>query len=315
MKVTSPAALLAACTLAACSTAFAIDFGGTLTDNGAYFNSIGYNATFGDAALKAPGTASTGIDQLYKNCWYYRPSFSTTIRRFGNLGDPVSTYVGNTHTATWSSTGPFGGSFSAKVKTVLTGYGPSADRALLQMTVTITNLEATTITHNIYYALDADIGGSASPTDDIVTLNSPTDKNKYRITDSSGGFFEVATSGVNRYALGLSADTWKKANTNGFLDFTNTGSGTSGDVSGIQQWTFTLAPGQSKTLKVGVGLNTAAIIPCDGDFNKDGFLDFTDFDAFVTAFEEGSASSDFNADGFLDFTDFDAFVAAFEAGC
>jgi hypothetical protein len=59
----------------------------------------------------------------------------------------------------------------------------------------------------------------------------------------------------------------------------------------------------------------AAEPPCSGDFNGDGFLDFTDFDAFVTAFEAGSASGDFNGDGFIDFTDFDAFVAAFEVGC
>ena len=51
------------------------------------------------------------------------------------------------------------------------------------------------------------------------------------------------------------------------------------------------------------------------DFNSDGFLDFTDFDAFVQAFEAGTTESDFNEDGFLDFTDFDAFVAAFESGC
>ena len=54
---------------------------------------------------------------------------------------------------------------------------------------------------------------------------------------------------------------------------------------------------------------------CGADFNGDGFLDFTDFDDFVGAFEGGSASADFNGDGFLDFTDFDDFVGAFEAGC
>lgn len=51
------------------------------------------------------------------------------------------------------------------------------------------------------------------------------------------------------------------------------------------------------------------------DFNSDGFLDFTDFDAFVIAFEAGDSDADFNSDGFLDFTDFDTFVTAFEAGC
>ena len=93
------------------------------------------------------------------------------------------------------------------------------------------------------------------------------------------------------------------------------------------------------------------------DFNKDGFIDFTDFDAFVqaqesastaknfvatasgnpvdaaglendgqvvglqpspfdafvNAFSLGDASSDFNKDGFIDFTDFDAFVQSQEA--
>jgi hypothetical protein len=55
--------------------------------------------------------------------------------------------------------------------------------------------------------------------------------------------------------------------------------------------------------------------PCHADFNEDGFLDFTDFDDFVDAFERGRAISDFNGDGFLDFTDFDDFVVSFEGGC
>jgi hypothetical protein len=66
-------------------------------------------------------------------------------------------------------------------------------------------------------------------------------------------------------------------------------------------------------------LSTAIILygaeSCAADFNGDGFIDFTDFDDFVFAFEGGDPSSDFNQDGFLHFTDFDAFVAAFEAGC
>jgi hypothetical protein len=50
------------------------------------------------------------------------------------------------------------------------------------------------------------------------------------------------------------------------------------------------------------------------DINLDGFTDYTDFDAFVSAFEVGASLSDFNDDGFTDFTDFDAFVAAFDNG-
>ncbi len=68
----------------------------------------------------------------------------------------------------------------------------------------------------------------------------------------------------------------------------------------------------------GAGFGLTAVQPkpsCPADFNNDGFLDFTDFDAFVSAFEIGGPGSDFNSDGFLDFTDFDAFVGAFEQGC
>ena len=56
--------------------------------------------------------------------------------------------------------------------------------------------------------------------------------------------------------------------------------------------------------------------PCPADFNGDGFLDFFDYNDFVTAFEIGGAlEADFNGDGFVDFFDYDDFVAAFEAGC
>ena len=58
--------------------------------------------------------------------------------------------------------------------------------------------------------------------------------------------------------------------------------------------------------------------PCPADFNRDGFLDFFDYDAFTACFEGGpcnGGTADFNADGFVDFFDYDDFVAAFEAGC
>jgi probable HAF family extracellular repeat protein len=91
-------------------------------------------------------------------------------------------------------------------------------------------------------------------------------------------------------------------------------------------WTLRQATGISAdgTTICGIGINPQglsegwiATLPraCDADFNGDGFLDFTDFDDFVGAFEAGSAAADFNGDGFLDFTDFDAFVSSFERGC
>ncbi len=58
---------------------------------------------------------------------------------------------------------------------------------------------------------------------------------------------------------------------------------------------------------------------CPADFNGDGFVDFFDFDDFVSCFEgivcPPGKSADFNNDGFADFFDYDDFIAAFEAGC
>jgi len=55
--------------------------------------------------------------------------------------------------------------------------------------------------------------------------------------------------------------------------------------------------------------------PNPADFNGDGFVDFFDFDDFVTCFEGRACppgkSADFNGDGFVDFFDFDDFVTAF----
>jgi hypothetical protein len=58
---------------------------------------------------------------------------------------------------------------------------------------------------------------------------------------------------------------------------------------------------------------------CPADFNGDGFLDFFDYDDYVSCFETGTCppgrTADFNGDGFADFFDYDDFVAAFERGC
>lgn len=64
-----------------------------------------------------------------------------------------------------------------------------------------------------------------------------------------------------------------------------------------------------------VSSSSARVSLCESDFNCDGFLDFTDFDSFVNAFEVGETMADFNTDGFIDFTDFDGFVGSFELGC
>ncbi len=58
---------------------------------------------------------------------------------------------------------------------------------------------------------------------------------------------------------------------------------------------------------------------CPADFNRDCFVDFFDYDDYVTCFEgdgcPAGRTADFNGDGFADFFDYADFVSAFELGC
>jgi hypothetical protein len=61
------------------------------------------------------------------------------------------------------------------------------------------------------------------------------------------------------------------------------------------------------------------LFECPADFNDDGFVDFSDYDAFVQCFEgEGcpnGRTADINGDGFIDFFDYDEFLEDFDFGC
>ncbi len=312
----SRALLRASATLASavyCTNALAA--GGTLSDAGSFYQHLGYDVTFGDCAWKAPGTSSTGLDQLYKNTWYYRVGTgSGSSRRFGALDNPIETWIGNAHTATFPRMGAFDNFFDSKIVTRLVGSGPGGTQSLLFTTLTITNVMTGPRAYDIFHCVDMDLGGWDGIMDDRVTID-PADRTLYRFTDPLDNLCEVRGIGATSYQLGLSTSTWKPLNTAATVNFSNTGSGTTGDVSGGFQWRFVLQPQQTKVIKLVIALNRTAPIPCPGDFNFDGFLDFSDFDAFVSDFEVGTPSADVNTDGFLDFSDFDAFVGSFEAGC
>ncbi|MDX2118250.1 MAG: choice-of-anchor D domain-containing protein [Planctomycetota bacterium] len=109
-----------------------------------------------------------------------------------------------------------------------------------------------------------------------------------------GSFVEAAGGGSNSHTITIDTST-----------------------PGIKSGTVTInsdSPEQPARVVTITG-EVVAAPSCPADFNNDGFVDFTDFDAFVSAFETDGPGADFNNDGFVDFTDFDAFVAAFETPC
>lgn len=165
-----------------------------------------------------------------------------------------------------------------------------------------------------YWCIASNTCGGVQTVSAQVSCRAEIDQHPTGGTFDAGDTFtltaSIATGGSVTYR-------WKKDGSNLF---------NSPIYSGVTTSTLTVNafdPTQSGNYSVAVtnqcGVTTSdpavVLVICRGDFNADGFVDFTDFDLFVTAFEAGDSGGDFNADGFIDFTDFDSFVTAFEVGC
>jgi hypothetical protein len=141
----------------------------------------------------------------------------------------------------------------------------------------------------------------------VVATSADTPEYQWRWRPAAGAAWINVVNGLNTDAL---------AGPGGFLaSDAHTDTLTirpSGTVSASSQWVMSCVVSNGCG---GVASDAITMTICAADANCDGFLDFGDFDDFVTAFEAGAPGADFDGDGFLTFEDFDAFVAAFEAGC
>lgn len=100
-----------------------------------------------------------------------------------------------------------------------------------------------------------------------------------------------------------------------------------GRISGAKTATLTINnsepsdDGDYTVVLSGQGLCTATsdtatvLVICPSDFNRDGFVDPLDYNAYINAFETADMAADFNQDGFLDPLDYNGYINAFEAGC
>lgn len=109
-------------------------------------------------------------------------------------------------------------------------------------------------------------------------------------TVPAGGFTDAAGGGVNSHAVTLST-----------ID--------PGDFSG----TLTIATNDPDQPTRTVALT--GHVWCKADFDRSGFVDIEDYDAFILAFEAGDDIADFDHSGFVDIEDFTQFVVQFEEGC
>ena len=291
---------------------------GTIIDGDArwQYTIVGASAaTIGNNNFLADGPLS--LDHMFQQWFWFRCSNSMREVVLGDPDFPFSfgqSYVGNTahiKSSQINVSAVPGAKFSYDLKAVVTD-GASAGSALVQLDLTVKNLSTFALPFSLFSYADPSVG-QTSTGDSVSILSGSTEA--YQVTDGSN-YVEVRGVGATRFQLGTQTDIRGLLNDNATNTLTNGGSPTNNnDVAGVISWDSTLAINETKTFTTYITINEPTPTPCAADYNADGFLDFTDFDAFVAAFEAGDAGADFNADGFLDFTDFDAFVAAFEAGC
>jgi hypothetical protein len=133
------------------------------------------------------------------------------------------------------------------------------------------------------------------------------------IADTIGSTFDTVLSAHD------AEPTWQDAHVIACNDDIN------GSLNRQSRVTFPVEAGRTYWLRVAGyngavgGFNINVRYDCAADFNQDGFVDFFDYDDFVSCYEgvgcPSDATADVNGDGFVDFFDYDDFVAIFEAGC
>jgi hypothetical protein len=103
-------------------------------------------------------------------------------------------------------------------------------------------------------------------------------------------------------------------------DLANNNGPFSNDGAFAYQWTWNLSPGETRTVRVGQGVNTEAyaVDPCSADINLDNAVDDSDFVLFAGAYNDllcpalpAFCDADFNDDGVVDDTDFVIFAGQY----
>ncbi len=306
--------------------------GGTITSGDASF-AVGvgsfsgvFDATLGDATLKADGASSP--DLAYKYCWYYRTQGNTTNRVFSSLDTPVQTYVGDTATATYTNAGPglAGATFSDRFNAVITtrlvdGAAPGQVRVEATCEFTSSPGNLATRTWQVFSLVDLDLPGGTpnASADDSIAI----DTNAFQVTQteaSSANFaYILPLTTPTRFQIG-SGSSLRSLLTSIAGNLNNATSPISGqDVAAAFQWEVTLAPGESRTLQLNFAVNTDAIggsacPPCAADYDDNGGVDGGDLASFFVDFEAGEACADVDENGGVDGGDLGYFFQVFEAG-
>jgi hypothetical protein len=241
-------------------------FGATITNGNASLNILDtvFSNNSGNGTLLAEtpqlfGSGPAGQnDQLFQYTWYYRQPTLTT-RFFSSLDTPVVSSVGDTMTITYTNAGAGVAGF-ARMNAQFTiklvdGSSPNSLRVDTSLVFQSHPGNATTQTFQLFNLLDLDLYPTVT-NDTIAVL----DNNGVttRQTDPGGSIAEYMALGANRYQL-AAGSTLRTAMNGGSNNFA-TAAGTSatnfaGDAAVGAQWTLTLAPGESRTIRQSFTIN------------------------------------------------------------
>jgi hypothetical protein len=218
------------------------------------------------AAASSTGTDLAGAnfnagpaapDQVFDHAWFWRLAGDTREFQFSTVG-AVDSSVGNAGTRTYA-TGPFvGAPFSAVFNYLLTD-GPGTTQALLNTSLTITNISANPLTISLFTYLDPDVGpaaggDTASLVGDVMHVQEQTNPSLFvefqgvGATSAQGGTFNSTPGSLLTNAA--------VNNLSGGFPQTNV------DFAGAFQWDLVIGVGQSVTLFSNISINQA--IPAPG---------------------------------------------------
>lgn len=316
MKTAMMAALLGLATVVGTASAQ------TLTQGNAKFQLLtpAFSATNGDAFYYQDNNF---IDWQYKYTWYWRQQNNNSNSLFSRFDSPTTFVSGNKMRLTWTNTGAGVSGFERLngeiVITLKDGPVARQSRVFTRATLGSHPGNATARVFNFFHLCDIDVpGGAVNPApDDSQSFSGHTGT----FTESSSFEFAKVTSdgSESRHDTG-SGLALRSLLSSGSGDLSNNNGPYATDGAFAYQWTWTLNPGETRTVRVGESVNTEAyaVDPCSADINLDNQVDDSDFVFFATAYNDllcpalpAFCDADLNDDGVVDDSDFVIFAGQY----
>lgn len=204
------------------------------------------SGTEGLANFQADGLASE--DHIFRTWWWYRVDGESHEEEF-EWPAPSEQYIGNSGLFRWSES-----DFDARLALVLR-EGVIPGEATLATGLSITNTTSAVLTINLFNYADFDVGASTENSAVLV------ENGRMMITDdlspTSAEFLAIEPLA---YQVTTFEDLREQLDDEFVTDLDDTGLPlNSNDFTGAFQWMLTIPPGETRTVRVGLSINSPAV--------------------------------------------------------